>query len=168
MLSGRFVPRPPRAGQVASRRASGFTLIELLVVMAIVGILSAITLNAVNGLRSRSDAESYIQNFATDMNRTRTNAMSTGSSGRVTLTSANSYVTERFTAGNWVTVTTSTATKASLTGAGVKTFTFDTRGFMVARDASGNVTTNTNLTATLFAGNTRPVIVTALGLARAF
>ncbi len=138
--------------------------------MTIVGILAAITLNALNGLRSRSDAESYIQNFATDMNRTRTNAMSTGSFGRVTLTSAKSYITERYinASATWVTVTTSTATNASLTGAGVKSFTFDTRGFMVARDAAGNVTTNTNLTATLFAGNTRPVIVTALGLARAF
>ena len=159
--SGRLLP---------SRTLSGFTLIELLVVMAILGIVMAITLNALNGSRSRAAAEAYIQTFATDMKRTRTNAMSTGTPYRVTLTSAKTYTIERLNSDkvSWATIATPSTTNASLTSTAVKTFTFDTRGFMVATDASGIVTTNTNLTATMYAGNTRTVIVTALGLARAF
>lgn len=170
------------------RGQSGFTLIELLIVLAVLAVLSTIATVSLLRWRDKAQAENFVQGFAADLNRYRTLGISTGTPYRVRLTGANTYVIERGTlsattaaytdcsslmttdskVASVATVATRSESAVTIGLTGATVFQFDSRGNLCAFTSGGASTLATNLSMTMTrVSQTRTVIVTALGLARA-
>jgi|GEM_PF-6447496 len=151
-------------------RRGGLTLAELLVTLAVLGIVAGIGAMLFIPMWRRHQGESFVQTLVQNINTSRSRTMSTGTPNRVVLLTESAYRVDTRAGTTW-------AAGAPVVSANVRLggFTsgdylqFDTKGFVTSH-TSGGVTRSTpisSITAT-FAGKTRTVRVTLIGLAREF
>lgn len=75
----------------ALRRAHGFTLIELLIVVVVVGVVLAMALPRLTGVRRGIQLDAVAQQFVGDLRRARIEALKRNTSIRVELIGMSSY-----------------------------------------------------------------------------
>lgn len=125
------------------RTTSGFTLLELLIVIGMIGVLSAIGFVSVSGLRRSLALDEASATLSQQIQRARTQSMSTSTVWRVRLTDNNTFVLEQNTSAT-ATPTWTNRSTIDLTGSmtfsntAQDTISFSTRGIAEFKNNSGN------------------------------
>ncbi|WP_309570228.1 prepilin-type N-terminal cleavage/methylation domain-containing protein [Deinococcus sp.] len=147
----------------------GFTLIEMLITLAVLGIILGIAAPAMLNWKAKLDADNFLASLASDLNTSRTRAMSTGQRRQIRLLDAKSYVVENQAVGSstWTTVRTGTASSnvINLTTTSGRIYGFQSVGFVTVTTSTGTAASNYDITALTGTGQ-KIITVTALGLAR--
>jgi prepilin-type N-terminal cleavage/methylation domain-containing protein len=130
------------------KNTSGFTLLELLVVIGMIGVLGAIGFTSLSDLRRSLALDEASANLSQQIQRARTQSMSTSSSWRVRITDNDTFVLEQNTSTTATPIWTNRNTidlpdPMTFSNTAQDTIAFSTRGIAEFKNGSGNFSSST-------------------------